>query len=76
MNWSHLKVGEKAKIVNFHDAHLSLKLLEMGFLPGTLVRLESVAPLGCPICVAIGSNYHLSLRKSEAATVEIERIDN
>lgn len=67
---AELKQGQSATIYGFKDAEMSLKLLEMGCLPGTPVRLSSVAPLGCPICIEV-SGYQLTLRKSEAATVLI-----
>lgn len=63
-----LKVGEKGTVTGFTDATMSLKLLEMGCLPGTEVVLDFIAPLGCPIGISV-AGYHLSLRKSEARTI-------
>ena len=63
-----LKIGEKGVIVDFKDATMSLKLLEMGCLPDTEVTLNFVAPLGCPVGITV-AGYHLSLRKREAATI-------
>jgi ferrous iron transport protein A len=62
--------GETAIISGFSDSELSVKLLEMGFLPGTAVRFNFTAPLGDPVCVSV-SGYDLSLRKSEAAAISI-----
>ena len=62
--------GETAIIAGFTDEFLSVKLLEMGFLPGTAVRLNFIAPLGDPVCVSV-SGYDLSLRKSEACAISI-----
>jgi ferrous iron transport protein A len=62
--------GETAIIAGFSDQDLSVKLLEMGFLPGTAVRFNFKAPLGDPICVSV-SGYDLSLRMTEAATISI-----
>jgi ferrous iron transport protein A len=62
--------GETAIIAGFSDAGLSVKLLEMGFLPGTVVRFNFTAPLGDPVCVSV-SGYDLSLRRSEAAAISI-----
>ena len=62
--------GEMAVISGFTDEELSVKLLEMGFLPGTVVRFNFRAPLGDPICVNI-SGYDLSLRLAEASTILI-----
>ncbi len=65
-----LKVGEKGIICCFNDEHMSLKLLEMGCLPGTEVKLSCKAPFGDPLCIRV-SGYALSLRKEEAATIMI-----
>ena len=65
-----LKIGEKGVIQFFEDELMSLKLLEMGCLPGTEVKLIFVAPFGDPICIKVDS-YHLSLRKDEASTILI-----
>ena len=63
-----LKTGEHAIIRSFRDASLSLKLLEMGCLPGTEIVLHFKAPFGDPIGIQMGG-YCLSMRKSEAATI-------
>jgi ferrous iron transport protein A len=62
--------GETAIISGFSDEELSVKLLEMGFLPGTAVRFNFTAPFGDPICVSI-SGYDLSLRLDEASAISI-----
>ena len=63
-----LKIGERGIIVNFTDEGLSVKLLEMGCLPGTQVTMTHIAPFGDPIAVKV-SGYVLSMRKEEAATI-------
>lgn len=63
-----LKEGEKGIIHSFRDVQMSLKLLEMGCLPGAEVCLTRIAPLGDPVCIKV-SGYALSLRKDEAATI-------
>jgi ferrous iron transport protein A len=67
---SSLKRGQKGKIVSFTDYELSLKLMEMGCLPGEEIEVIRIAPFGDPIAYSV-SGYVLSLRKSEAATVMI-----
>ncbi len=47
-----------------------LRLMAMGLLKGTRVRIIKVAPLGDPIEMAIGG-YHLSLRKAEAEKIMV-----
>jgi ferrous iron transport protein A len=62
--------GETAVISGFTDDQISVKLLEMGFLPGTAVRFNFTAPFGDPVCVSV-SGFDLSLRLDEASTISI-----
>lgn len=71
-NVADLKKGERAIIKSFSDRDMSLKLLEMGCLPGCEVRLDAVAPFGDPICVRVDGCYCLSLRRNEAASIVVE----
>jgi len=65
-----MKTGETAVISGFSDEQLSVKLLEMGFLPGTVVRFNFSAPFGDPVCVNV-SGFDVSLRLEEASTISI-----
>lgn len=69
---SHLAKGEKGIIKSFTDRVMSLKLLEMGCLPGCEVRLDAKAPFGDPICINVGGCYSLSLRLNEADSIVLE----
>lgn len=62
--------GEVAIVSGFTDDYLSVKLMEMGCLPGSAVRFNFTAPFGDPICISV-SGYELSLRLEEAATISI-----
>lgn len=73
INLSDLKLGQKGIIESFTDYELSLKLLEMGCIPGEIIEVIRVAPFGDPIAISI-SGYILSIRKNEAATVKIKSI--
>lgn len=68
MKLSDLKPGETGIIKEFTDLTLSVKLMEMGCLPGETIRLERVAPLGDPIAIKV-SGYQLSLRRDEASHI-------
>lgn len=73
---SQIKVGERARVraVDLEgDGEVGVRLLEMGLTPGVEIRLVGVAPLGDPLEFEV-RGYRLSLRKTEAARVEIERI--
>ncbi|MBX7107286.1 MAG: ferrous iron transport protein A [Chitinophagales bacterium] len=66
-----MKEGDSGVIVELERGDLSLKLMEMGFLPGEKISIDKVAPLGDPISVKIGT-YLLSLRKEEANAVLVQ----
>lgn len=67
---AQLRKGEKGIIDSFTDAEVSLKLLEMGCLPGEIIQVKNIAPLGDPIAIII-DGYTLGLRKAEASAVVI-----
>ncbi len=46
------------------------RLMEMGLVPGTPVRLIDVAPLGDPIEIEVRTG-RLSIRKAEAAQIRV-----
>jgi Fe2+ transport system protein FeoA len=46
----------------------------MGFVPGAVLGVERVAPLGDPIDIKL-RGYHLSLRKEEAALITVEALE-
>ncbi len=65
---AELRVGEKGTIRAIADEDVSIKLFEMGCLPGAEVRVCCRAPFGGPVCFAV-SGYHLSLREDEARLI-------
>jgi ferrous iron transport protein A len=71
---SVLKVGESGIIASYSQDDISIKLMEMGCVPGELIKIEQVAPLGGPICVTV-AGYHLSLRLDEADNILIESLN-
>lgn len=68
---SDLEAGQKAVINSFEKDEIFIKLMEMGCIPGEVVQVEQVAPLGDPISISV-SGYHLSLRLSEARSIFVE----
>jgi ferrous iron transport protein A len=71
MRLSQLEVGEIGIVKEFTDLEMSVKLMEMGCLPGEEVRISRIAPLGDPIAISV-SGYQLSLRKFEASTIVLQ----
>lgn len=71
---SELPVGATATVRQFPMAGPLVRLREMGLLVGSSVTLVRTAPLGDPLELKL-RGYHLTLRKSEAAQVMVEKID-
>ena len=68
-----LKPGETATVCCLNDPQMALKLLDMGCIPGTEIRLVGRAPLGDPVMLTLGNEgYTLSLRVSEARTIQLK----
>jgi ferrous iron transport protein A len=52
------------------DRAFRRRIMEMGLVPGTPVRVLAVAPLGDPLTLELRSSK-LSIRKREAAQVQV-----
>jgi ferrous iron transport protein A len=68
---AELEVGQVGRVVRVVGAdEISRRILEMGVTPGVEIRRLGTAPLGDPLEFEL-RGYRLSLRKSEAAQIEI-----
>lgn len=68
---NELKIGETARVARLHgEGAVKRRIMDMGLTKGTEVTVRKVAPLGDPIELTV-RGYELSIRKSEAATIEI-----
>ena len=71
---NELKRGEKGKIIKIGGkGSVHRRLLDMGLVSGSEVEMQRVAPLGDPIEIKV-KGYNLSLRKEEAASIQVEVI--
>ena len=68
---SHVPIGESAIILGFSDEEISLKLIELGCIPGTKITMVRKAPLGDPLAFACSGSL-ISLRIQEATTVQVD----
>jgi ferrous iron transport protein A len=64
--------GDKGVVTKWVNGGAPLRLLEMGLLEGTEFEVIRLAPFGDPIEIRI-RGYHVSLRKSEASRIQVER---
>lgn len=68
---AQLEIGERGVVAKVNgEGAIRRRLFDMGITPGAEVYLRKKAPLGDPIEIAI-RGYELTLRKAEAANVEI-----
>lgn len=65
-------MGESGKIVAVTgEGRIRRRLFDMGVTPGAELIMRKKAPLGDPIEITI-RGYELTLKKTEAACVEVE----
>ena len=73
-----LVTGDMARITRIRGngpQGIRQRLLDMGVIRGTQLRVERHAPLGDPVEITI-KGYYLALRMSEAGQIEVERIES
>ena len=72
MTLDKLPLGQEAVLTAVGgEGALRCRLLDMGLIPKTRVRVEKVAPLGDPLELRV-RGYSLSLRKEDAGKIEVE----
>ena len=73
MTLGELRPGEKAKVISIGTTGaMRQRILDMGVTPNVQVQLVKVAPLGDPVEITV-RGYQLSLRKSEAALIQVQK---
>ena len=71
---AELPVGSSGRVQSFTaGSRGAMRLREMGILPGTVLRVVRLAPLGDPLEIDV-RGFHLSLRKLEAAEILVEPV--
>lgn len=71
MTLADLERGGSAKVTSIAGCdEISIRLMEMGIIPGVEVQMIAVAPLGDPLEFEL-RGYRLSLRRREAERVSI-----
>ena len=74
MTLDQVAVGTEVKIIAVGgEGQLRVRLLDMGLIPQTVVRVQKVAPMGDPIEIHL-RGYELTIRKEDAARIEVEQI--
>lgn len=70
---SEISAGKTVVVKSVVKDEIFLKLMEMGCVPGEMIMVDQIAPLGDPISIRI-AGYHLSLRINEAENILVEEI--
>ena len=74
MTMADLKIGQTGTISTVGgEGALRLRLLDMGLIPGTQVKLEKVAPMGDPIQIQV-RGYELTLRLEDARKIGLQEV--
>jgi len=71
MTLKEVKAGGSAKVVRINgDGPVKRRIMDMGITKGVELAVRKVAPLGDPIELTV-RGYELSIRKDEAAAIEV-----
>lgn len=66
-----LPLGKDGRVVAVHgDGPVTRRLMEMGVVPGAMIRMVKSAPFGDPLEIRL-RGYSLALRRNEAGAVEV-----
>ena len=67
-----VRVGKTVQVVKLHgEGPVRRRMMDMGITKGVEIYVRKMAPLGDPIEVTL-RGYELSLRKADAAMVEVQ----
>ncbi len=69
---NQINPGEAAVVTKVTgDGPVKRRIMDMGIIAGSRIHVLKLAPLGDPMEIKV-KNFNLSLRKSEAALIEVQ----
>ena len=75
MTLNEMKIGQSGVITSVGgNGALRCRLLDMGLIPHTRVKLQKVAPMGDPIEIQV-RGYELTIRIEDAEKIEVENVE-
>jgi len=75
MTLNDMKTGESGKVMHVAgNGPVRRRLFDLGIHPGGSIKMIKAAPLRDPLEIAIDTG-HLSIRRKEAALIDVELID-
>lgn len=63
----------KLKVESIGDSELKQRLMTMGVIPGTTIKVLRSAPLGDPIAISLRS-YNLAMRRADAERIQVQQV--
>ena len=73
MTLKECKTGMSVRVENIVDSLLKERLMTMGLIPGTTVKVLRSAPLGDPMAIGIRS-YNLAMRREDADKIVVTQV--
>ncbi|MBO5208979.1 MAG: ferrous iron transport protein A [Lachnospiraceae bacterium] len=74
MTLDQVAVGQESIITKVGgEGELRCRLLDMGLIPKTKVKVQKMAPMGDPIEIHL-RGYELTIRKEDAQKIEVQDI--
>lgn len=72
-HFKDLVIGDTARVLRYNGMNVVYRnrLMSLGLIPGTEFQVKHIAPLGDPVDIRV-RGFHLSLRRDEAGTMEVE----
>ena len=73
MTIKDMKIGDIAVITKVDGSDpLRLRLLDMGLIPNTKIKVQKIAPFGDPIQIHL-RGYDLTIRKEDAGKIQVKK---
>lgn len=74
MTLREIMPGQSCIVRQVYTNNLRKRIIDMGLITGTKVFVKKTAPLGDPMEIIV-RGYSLTLRKAEARTIIVDRIE-
>jgi ferrous iron transport protein A len=71
MTLKEAKAGMTVKVVSLEHSDLKQRLMSLGLIKGTVIKVLRSAPLGDPMAISLRA-YNLSLRLADADKIKVE----
>lgn len=74
MTLREIQPGQSCVVKQVYANNLRKRIIDMGLISGTRIFVKKTAPLGDPMEIIV-RGYSLTLRKAEARTIQVDRIE-